>query len=377
MLRYMTAGESHGKGLVAILDGVPAGLTMDKGFIDNDLAKRMFGYGRGGRMAIEQDTADIISGCRRGITIGSPVGILIKNADHKIDKLPDVTCPRPGHADLAGIQKHGFDDARDVLERASARETAARVAAGAVAKLILRECGIRILSHVTMIGNVEADTSNLSFDEISRLSDTSESKLRCADRKAEKRMCKEIDNAEKKGDTLGGSFDVIADGIPPGLGSYAQWDRRLDGNIARAMVSIPAVKAVSIGNGIENAASKGSEVHDAIGYDPDKGVFTRSSNNAGGMEGGLTNGEPVIVKGFMKPIATLGSPMSSVDIVSKKESSAARERSDVVAVSACAVVGEAVVAIEIASSFLEKFGKDSMTDIKRNYDAYMKRIRKT
>jgi chorismate synthase len=373
MLRYMTAGESHGKGIIAILDGMPAGLVIDENFVNKELARRMVGYGRGERMSIEEDKVDIVAGCLKGTTIGSPVGIMIRNKDYKIDELPDLKCPRPGHADLAGIQKYGLENARGVLERASARETAARVAVGAVAKLMLKEFGMRILSHVTMIGDVKAKTEGLSFDKMWEFSEKSD--LRCVDKEAAKRMREEIDKIVKAGDTLGGSFEVLADGVPPGLGSYAQWDRRIDGALARAVMSVPAVKAVSIGGGIECAGRKGSETHDEIMYDTGKKVFARSSNNAGGAEGGVTNGMPVIVRGFMKPIATLGAPLRSVDIDTKKESPAAKERADVTAVPACGVVAEGVVAIEIASAFLEKFSGDSMADIRQNYKAYMERLR--
>lgn len=371
MLRYMTAGESHGKGVAVILDGVPAGLKMDESFINSELKKRMHGYGRGGRMAIEEDSAEIISGCRKGVTIGSPVGILVSNKDFKIDELPEVKCPRPGHADLAGMQKYGLEDARNVLERASARETVGRVAAGSIAKLILKEFGIRILSHVTMIGALKAKTEGLSFDEILKAIDVSKSKLRCADKEAEKLMCAEIDKASKAGDTLGGSFEVIASGIPPGLGSYAQWDKRIDGRLAGALMSIPAIKAVSIGSGIECASMEGSKVHDEITYASKEKLFTRQSNNAGGTEGGVTNGMPIVLTGFMKPIATLGTPLKSVDIDTKKEALAARERADVTAVPAAGVVAESAVAIEIASGFLEKFGGDSIKETQRNYQSYM------
>ncbi|MFH1837571.1 MAG: chorismate synthase, partial [Candidatus Omnitrophota bacterium] len=317
MLRYMTAGESHGKGIMAILDGIPAGLKVDEALIQEDLIRRMHGYGRGGRMKIEKDKAEIIAGCRKGITIGSPVGILIVNKDHKIDKLPEVKSPRPGHADLAGMQKYGLNDARDVLERASARESAARVAAGSIAKLILREFDIEIISHVTMIGDIKADASGLSFDRIKKDTDISVSQLRCADKEAEKKMCEKIDLAQKDGDTLGGVFEVIVRNVPPGLGSYAQWDVRLDGRLAKAIISIPGVKAFSIGNGIECAAWKGSDTHDPITYNDDKS-FSRKTNNAGGIEGGVSNGEEIRIRGFMKPIATLNKPLDSVNIDTKE-----------------------------------------------------------
>ncbi|MBD3425758.1 MAG: chorismate synthase [Candidatus Omnitrophica bacterium] len=374
-MRYMTAGESHGRGIMVILDGMPAGLAIDQKFVASELKRRMHGYGRGGRMAIEPEKPEFVSGCRKGVTIGSPIGIMIHNADHKIDELEELKKPRPGHADLAGIHKYGFDNARDVLERASARETAMRVAAGSCAKLLLKEFGMRITSHVTMIGGIEADTEGLSFDQIEKAADISASKVRCADAKAEKLMCEAIDRAREEKDTLGGSFEVLAVGVPPGLGSYVQWDRKLDGTLARAVVSIPAVKAVSIGKGLECASRKGSLSHDAIGYDASGKVFTRSSNNAGGLEGGVTNGQAVVVKGFMKPIATLGEPLSSVDIDTKKTAGAATERSDVSAVAACGVVAESTVAIELASAFLEKFGGDSVGEIKRNYNGYMSTVK--
>lgn len=372
MFRYITSGESHGKGLMAIVDGVPAGLFLDEGLINSDLVRRMKGYGRGGRMQIEEDKVQIMSGCRAGVTIGSPVGMIILNKDYKIDELPDVHCPRPGHADLAGIQKYGFKDARSVLERASARETAARVAVGSVAKMILGCFGIKVMSHVTMLGGIEAVTAGLTYEEIFSLAEKSD--LRCADAEAASRMREEIDKAKEAGDTLGGAFEVAALGVPPGLGSYTQWDRKLDGALARAVMSIPAVKACSIGEGIEFAAKKGSETHDSITQNSKTGKFSRLSNNAGGTEGGVTNGEAVIVKGFMKPIATLASPLDSVDIRTGKKSSAATERSDVTAVPACGVVAESAVATEIAAAFLDKFGGDSMKEIKRNYDGYMASI---
>jgi len=376
MLRYMTAGESHGKGIMTIIDGVPAALVLDEAFINEELMRRMHGYGRGGRMAIEKDKVEVIAGCRASKTIGSPVGLLVRNIDHKIEELSGVTCPRPGHADLAGIQKFGFRDARDVLERASARETVGRVMAGAVAKLILREFDIRVLSHVTMIGKVAADTENLSFEEILKLTAVEDSLLRCADKNSEKLMIEEIDRAGENGDTLGGAFEVIIDKVPPGLGSYAQWDMRLDGAIARAVMAVPAVKAVSIGCGFKVASQPGSMVHDSIGYDRKKRSFSRGSNNAGGLEGGVTNGSPVIVKGFMKPIATLRTPLRSIDINTKREEFAATERSDVSAVAACGVVAESVTAIEIASAFLGKFGGDSIEEVRRNYKAYVEQLKK-
>ncbi|MDP8298636.1 MAG: chorismate synthase [Candidatus Tantalella remota] len=375
MLRYMTAGESHGKALITILDGVPAGLKLSAGDINGDLKLRMQGYGRGKRMAIESDKAELIAGCRKGRTIGSPVGIMVANKDFKIDKLPDVNCPRPGHADLAGLMKYRCPDARDVLERASARETAARVAAGAVAKKILAEFGIKILSHVTMLGGIEAGTGGLSYKKVATLLKGAK-KIRCADKEAEKLMCEEIDNAAKAGDTLGGAFEVIVEGVPAGLGTYAQWDRRMDASLARAVMSVPAVKAVSIGGGIEAAYEAGSIVHDEIAYSKQKKSFLRLSNNAGGIEGGITNGQPVVIEGFMKPIATLGDALGTVNIKTKKDSKASRERADVCAVGACGIVAEAVIAVELASAFLEKFGGDSISEITSNYKAYKAQLRK-
>jgi chorismate synthase len=304
------------------------------------------------------------------------VGILIKNEDHKIDELGSVKCPRPGHADLAGMQKYAFNDARDVLERASARESAARVAAGALAKLLLKVFDIRLASHVTMIGGIKTDAVSFSFDEICRQEDAPGTKLRCVDKKSEKRMCEEIDKAKEKGDTLGGAFEVLARGVPPGLGTYTQWDRRLDGMIARAVMSIPAVKAVSIGKGIEGASLKGSEVHDPISYDRKNKAFMRLSNNAGGLEGGVTNGSEIRVEAFMKPIATLTEALASIDVDTKKEAKAATERSDVTAVPACAVIAEAVIAFEIASAFLEKFGGDSIGEVRRNYEGYLEQVKR-
>jgi len=370
----MTAGESHGKALIAVIDGIPAGLEIDKEFIDTELSRRMTGYGRGKRMSIEKDKVDILSGCRKGITIGSPVCLMIPNVDHKIDDLADVINPRPGHADLAGVQKYGFQDARDVLERASARETAARVAAGSVAKIFLKEFGIRIISHVTAIGGVTAALKKYSFDELLVMTEGSD--LRCADREAEKAMKEEIDKAAKNGDTLGGVFRVVVNGVPPGLGSHVQWDRKLDGIIAQAVMSIQAVKAVSIGEGIENAARSGSEVHDSIYYNNGERAYYRLTNNAGGIEGGITNGEDIIVHGFMKPIATLTSPLKSVNINTKEDAFASTERSDVTAVAACGVVAEAMLAVTIAAAFVEKFGNDSVKEIKRNFEAYINELKK-
>lgn len=342
MLRFLTAGESHGEALIGILEGMPAGLKIDAGDIDKDLARRQEGYGRGGRMQIEHDRAKILSGLMRGVTIGSPIAILIKNKDFSIDKLPAVKNPRPGHADMAGILKYGFNDARCVLERASARETAARVGIGAICKILLNEFNISIISRVLMIGGAES----------------------------EKMMKEKIDEAIKSKDTVGGIFELVVKGVPPGLGSCAHCDRRLDANLSAAVMSIPALKAVEIGNAIEGSAKFGSEAHDEIFYSREKGVY-RKTNNAGGIEGGMSNGEDIIVRGYMKPISTLMDGLSTIDIDTKKPAKASTERSDVCAVPAAGVVGEAVAAFSIAKSLLEKFGGDSIVEIKRNYKGYI------
>jgi len=372
MLRYLTAGESHGKSLVAVLEGMPAGFKISKALIDEELAKRQSGYGRGERMKIESDTAEILSGLRNGETIGSPIAILIKNRDARIDELPKIHCPRPGHADLAGAMKYGRRDMRDILERSSARETAARTAAGAVCGQLLSAFGIETLSHVVLLGGIEAHTSALSFEEIKKKA--SLSSLRCADKAAEKLMRGEIDSASGEGDTLGGAFEVIIKGQPAGLGSHAQWDRKLDALLAMGVMSIQAVKGVEIGVGFAMGKRKGSKAHDPISYKD--GRFFRKGNNAGGIEGGMTNGEPVVLRAVMKPISTLRTPLESVDIITKKPVKAAIERSDVSAVAACAVVGENVCAYTMAEAFLEKFGGDSVSEIKKNYQNYLKTLEK-
>lgn len=368
MLRFLTAGESHGEALLGILEGIPSGVRVDKVFLDEELKRRQQGYGRGERMKIEDDKARILSGLRKGVTIGSPVSILIANKDFSIDKLPDIKNVRPGHADLAGVLKYGLKDARSVLERSSARETAMRVAIGAVCKILLQELKIRILSHVVEIGGVESHASSLSFDEI--LKNLSKSKLNCADHTSEKLMVEEIDNAKEKKDTLGGIFEVIIEGVPVGLGSYVQSDRRLDAMLASSVMSIPAIKAVEIGNGIESAGKLGSKVHDEVFYNKAKGIY-RKTNNAGGIEGGVSNGEDIIVRGYMKPISTLMKGLNTIDISTKDPVKAAKERSDVCAVPAAGVVGEAMAAITIANTLLEKFGGDSISEIKKNHKAYL------
>lgn len=368
MLRFLTAGESHGEALTGILEGMPSGLKIDSAFIDKELRRRQEGYGRGDRMKIEKDSAKILSGLRKGITIGSPISILIENEDFSIDKLAAIKNPRPGHADMAGISKYGFKDARSVLERASARETTMRVAIGSLCKMLLSEFKIRILSHVVMIGGVESHTSSLSFDGI--LKNLSKSKLNCADRASEKLMIEEIDNAKEKKDTLGGIFEVIIEGVPVGLGSYVQPDRRLDARLASAVMSIPAIKVVEIGEAIESAKKLGSKVHDEIFYSKAKGIY-RKTNNAGGIEGGISNGENIIVRGYMKPISTLMAGLDTVDISTKEAVKAATERSDVCAVPSAGVIGESVSAIVIANALLEKFGGDSVKEMKNNYEGYI------
>lgn len=386
MLRFLTAGESHGRALVVILEGLPAGLTIDLDAVTRDLRRRQGGYGRGRRMAIESDRADILSGVRAGQTLGGPVAMTIENRDWtnwqytmrstaEFSGPPDaggarrapVTRPRPGHADLAGAAKYERDDLRDILERASARETAARVAAGALARQLLAHAGIRIASHVFGLGaNVLADRTAVEFAQADALSD--DSPLHCVDPTIEQQMIAEIDRAREAGDTLGGAFEVIATGVPIGLGSYVQWDRKLDGRLAQALMSIPAIKAVGIGIGPDAAFRPGSQVHDEI-VPGDATVRTtglaRPTNNAGGLEGGVTNGEDVRVSAYMKPISTLMKPLRSVDLTTMAESPAAIERSDVCAVPAAAVVGEAMVALVLADALLERFGGDSIGALDR------------
>ena len=346
MLRYLTAGESHGKVLLGILEGMPAGLKVDKGAINLELKRRQSGFGRGARMAIESDTVHILSGLRKGVTIGSPIALSVENRDASIDTLPAITRPRPGHADLAGAIKYNREDIRDILERASARETAMRVAVGGICKMLLEEFGIRIASHVIEIGGA-------------------------ANQKA---MLKRVEECEKTGDTIGGICEITAAGVPIGLGSYVHSDRRLDAKIAGAMMSIQAIKGVEIGLGFAAAKLPGSKVHDEIILDK-HGNFSRRTNNAGGLEGGITNGEPVIVKIAMKPIATLGSPLATVDIKTKKKVEAQVERHDVCAVHAVSVVGEAALAFIVADAMAEKFGGDSLGEMKRNFDGYIKQVK--
>jgi chorismate synthase len=380
--RFLTAGESHGEALVAVIDGVPAGLPLLDSHINEDLARRQRGYGRGGRMKIERDQVRILSGVRWGTTLGSPITLQIANRDWENWKstmavaAPEpgaarkqVTRPRPGHADLAGAMKYGHRDIRDVLERSSARETTARVAAAGVAKRLLAEFGITILSHVTEIGAVHiAPDLDIAREEIQRRAEASE--VRCADPVAEAAMIAAIDDAKAKGDTLGGVFEVVALGCPVGLGSYVQWDRRLDGRLAQAFCSIQAIKGCEQGLGFETARRPGSAVHDEILFDP-VGGFRRKTNNAGGLEGGVTNGQPVVVRAAMKPLSTLRTPLKSVDLATREPVDAVVERSDVCAVPAAGIVGEAMMAIVLADAFLEKFGGDSLQEIRRNYDGYL------
>ena len=396
MLRYFTAGESHGPCLTMIIDGVPAGFPIDINKINHDLWRRQQGYGRGGRMLIEKDEAQVRSGIRWGETIGSPVALGIENRDwknwtRKMSALPEdrddkitVTKPRPGHADLNGVLKYDRKDIRDILERASARETVARTAVGSFAKQLLAPFGVRVMGYIRSIGNVAANLTGLSFDEIYARSE--DSPVRTADHEAEQKMIALIEECKKEGNTLGGIFEVVTLGLPPGLGSHTQWDRKLDGRLAKALMSIQAMKGVEIGLGFEMARQRGSQVHDEIFFDPAKDVtegtprivptgFYRGSNNSGGTEGGMTNGAPLIARVAMKPISTLMSPLHSVDLRSKQPADASVERSDVCAAPAAAVVGESVVAFELAKVFLEKFGGDSLHEIQRNYENYLEQIK--
>jgi chorismate synthase len=390
--RFQTAGESHGRGLVTTVDGVPAGLSLVAARdIDPELRRRQGGYGRGGRMVIEKDAAELLAGVRLGESLGSPIALVVWNrdwqnwqqamaceppaADATDRDLRRVTLPRPGHADLVGVLKYDRNDARDILERASARETTARVAAGAIAKRLLAEFDIRIGSHIVMLGGVEARTSGPLPDDINAVAD--ESPLRTLDAEAEARMIAEIDAVTKAGDTLGGTFEVVATGAPVGLGSHTSWDRKLDGRIAHAMMSIQAMKGVEIGLGFEAARRRGSLVHDEIEVDaslPRTGGYRRLRNNAGGLEGGITTGAPLVVRVAMKPLSSLMQPLRSVDLRTGSPAAAIRERSDVVALAAAGVVGEAMLAIVLADAMLEKFGGDSMGEMRRNFYAYLSQL---
>jgi chorismate synthase len=386
MLRFTTAGESHGPALVSILEGMVAGLPLVAADIDRDLARRQQGYGRGRRMKIESDHAEILSGVRAGATIGSPIALLIQNKDWKnwqeiMDPAPReedgarkraVTRPRPGHADLAGMLKYDREDARDILERASARETTARVAAGAVCRRFLGEFGITLGSHVVHLGGVDAQRPASMPRELNAAADASP--LRTLDPAAERVMVERIDAAKAEGNTLGGIAEVICDGLPVGLGSHVSWDRKLDGRLAAALMSIPAVKAVEVGLGVEGARLPGSEVHDEIDADADRvraGGVRRRSNRAGGLEGGITNGEQLVLRAAMKPISTLMRPLSTIDMRSREPASAQAERSDVSAVPAMGVIAEAMTAFVVAQAMLEKFGGDSLVETLRNFDGYI------
>jgi chorismate synthase len=395
---FHTAGESHGRALVALIEGVPAGLELIAARdIDPELRRRQGGYGRGGRMEIEHDAADLIAGVRLGETLGGPVALLVWNRDWPnwekamsaappaeaadAETMRRVYLPRPGHADLVGVLKYDRADARDILERASARETTMRVAAGAVAKRLLAELGITIGSHIVMLGGVEATSSSELPADLNAAADASP--VRTLDRVAEERMLAAIDHAREDGDTLGGCFEVVARGIPAGLGSHVSWDRRLDGRLAQALMSIQAMKGVEIGLGFEASRRPGSAVHDEIetvaeagrGVGDRSGGYRRTGNNAGGLEGGMTTGAPLVARVAMKPLSTLMRPLKSVDIRSGQAASAVRERSDVVALAAAGVVGEAMMAMVLADAVLEKFGGDSMLELRRNFEGYLEQMR--
>jgi chorismate synthase len=388
MLRFETAGESHGETLVTILTGLPAGVPVSLDFINRQLWRRQQGYGRGGRMKIESDRAHIVSGVRHSKTIGSPIAVLLANKDWKnwTESLPvedyegsgeqakPVSRPRPGHADLAGCLKYNFPDARYVLERASARETTSRVAVGALCKLFLDEFGVKILSHVVALGSAALDR-DAGWEEIEALAEKNDVLLNCVDPETEERMKAEVDEAYKTGDTRGGIFEVVARGVPVGLGSHITWDSRLDGRLAQAILSMQALKGVEIGRGMVSAVSPGSKSQDTIHYDKPKHEFHRGSNLAGGLEGGMTNGQEVVVRGYIKPISTLRRPLESVDFETREPSFAAYERSDVAVVPAAGVIGEAMVAIVLAGAFLEKFGGDSLEETRRNFDSFQEQVR--
>jgi chorismate synthase len=386
MMRFLTAGESHGPQLVAVVEGMPAGFDIDPARINHELARRQKGYGRGGRMAIERDEARIVSGVRFGQSLGSPITMVVENLDYKnwlkrmsIDPRDrgegkPVTRPRPGHADLAGVLKYNLDDIRNVLERASARETTARVAVGGLARQLIEPFGIDVLGYVVSIGHLKATMpASITPAELRRI--TEESQVRVADPAAEAAIIKEIDACKKTGDTLGGVVEVTATGLPVGLGSHVHWERKLDGRLAYALLSLQAAKGVELGMGFEAAAVRGSHLHDEIGFDAAARHFTRLSNNSGGTEGGMSTGEPLRVRVAFKPLSTLMQPLHSVDIKTKAEAVGTIERSDVCAIPAAAVIAEAVVAYELANAFLEKFGGDSLTEIKRNYQGYLEQVR--
>jgi chorismate synthase len=393
MLRFCTAGESHGEALIAVISGIPAGIEIDQEFVNRELWRRQQGYGRGGRMRIERDSAHFVSGVRHGKTIGSPISVRIENRDWKNweEALPvgagdpakhkRVASPRPGHADLAGALKYNLPEARYVLERASARESAARVAIGAIAKLLLKAIEAEVLSHVIAVGSANYEGSP-EWELLRSLAGKEEVMLGCVNDEAEQRMKAEVDQALRTGDSVGGIFEVIGHHIPPGLGTYANWDERLDAQLAAAVMSLQAVKAVEIGRGVHAAVSFGSQVHDPIGYakhatkngDDTFTGFTRAQNNAGGIEGGISNGEDIVVRGYLKPISTLRRPLESVDFATREPVKAAYERSDVCVVPAAGVAAEAMVALTLAKAALDKFGGDSITELTRNYKSYCRQI---
>ena len=381
MLRFLDAGESHGKCLLGIIEGLPAGLSLNEENINLDLKRRQGGYGRGERMKIEQDRVEILSGLVEGKTIGSPLGLMVKNKDWENwqeKEYPSLTISRPGHADFAGAIKYGFKDVRKVLERASARQTAMRVAIGSLTQQFLEEFDLNIYSYVLRIGQVKARRITSFNSKIK--TEINKSPVYCVDGIASIGMCREIDRAQEKGDTLGGIFEVVITGVPVGLGSYVQWDRRLDARLASALMSIPGIKAVEIGEGAEASEKKGSDVHDEISIreksEKNSSRYYRKTNRAGGIEGGVTNGEEVVIRAYLKPIPTLINPLHSVDFATKKETKAIYQRSDICVIPAASVVGEAVAAWEIAAVFLEKFGGDSLVEIKENYENYKELLRK-
>lgn len=380
-IRFLTAGESHGPCITSIIDGIPRGLEISAGQINEELKRRQEGYGRGGRMRIEKDQVSILSGVRNGCTTGAPITLHIENKDYKnwkevmsVENTAQaelVTRPRPGHADLPGMLKFGLSDARDVMERASARETASRVAIGAIAKILIGKIGIRVMGRVLQIGNTSAE---ISSDDISSFEKARKSPVFCPSEAASDSMVSEIDRAREEGDTLGGIFEVGAFGVIPGLGSYSQWDLRLDARLTFALMSIPAVKGVEIGSGFGLASLKGSEAHDEI-YPGRKGII-RKTNRAGGIEGGITNGETIILRAAMKPIPTLRKPLMTVDTEKMERALAHKERADICAVPSACIIGEAVVALTLADAALEKFGGDSIDEFMRNYEGYLKQIGK-
>jgi chorismate synthase len=384
VLRFLTAGESHGPCLTAILEGCPAGFAIDIDAINVDMRRRMLGYGRGGRMKIEQDTAEIRSGVRFGETLGSPITLVVENRDwrnweKKMSARPEdrdpsiaVTRPRPGHADLAGVLKYNHDDVRNILERASARETAARVAVGGVAKALLRPFGIAVRGWVSEIGGIVANHAGMDPEAIFAAAERSE--VRMADADAERRIIAAIDECKERGDTLGGVVEVQVTGLPPGVGSHVHWDRKLDGRLGHALLSLQAAKGVEIGLGFETARRPGSAVHDEIHFDEKAHAFTRRTNNAGGTEGGMSSGAPLVARVAFKPLSTLMKPLQSVDVRTKQETKGNLERSDVCAIPAAAVIAEAVVAFVVADAFLEKFGGDSLVEIRRNHQGYLEQV---